>query len=110
MSTGLALTLDGIRSLIRDLRAAGQVPAAILVSEFEKKDLKEELMSYAGATMADAEELRDRSIAIVEGVVIASHKHVPRGKAWIVPRAQLAGKGSKIKLDNQLIGESVEIH
>lgn len=102
----LAITLDGLRNLIRDLRAAGQGPAAILVSEFEKKDLKFEMMSLAKATTPDAEATVDRAVCIIDGVIVMSNKSVPRGRAWLVPRDPLPRK----RLDTDILNRSMRLH
>lgn len=84
----LAISFDGLRLLIDDLRKAGHNPAAILVSPHEKRDLKQELMSRSKKHTKDAEE-KDHdthTIGFVQGVPILSHPHVPRGKARVMDR------------------------
>lgn len=84
----LAISFEGLRLLIGDLRALGKQPAVILVSPNEKRDLKQELMARSLEHSPDAEDADHDlgAIGIIEGVTIASHKDVPRGRAWIVPR------------------------
>lgn len=84
----LAISFDGLRQLIADLHAAGQKPAAILVSPHEKRDLKQELMARSKQHSPDAEE-KDHdthAIGFVGGIPIISHKDVPRGKARVITR------------------------
>lgn len=103
MQTGV-LTLDSLRELIRDQRARGLTPLVILLSEHEKRDIKQELMHAAGEQCKaetsvdesiesgklldrDGNALPDDSlIGIVQGVFIASHPEVSRGRARIIPK------------------------
>jgi len=59
-----------------------------MVSEIEKRDLKQELMAHSieHAPEAEAADHDQSVIGFIEGVVIVSARDVPRGRAWIVPR------------------------
>lgn len=105
MNVGV-LTLDSLRELIRDQRARGVEPAFILLSPHDKRDIKQELQHMAGELCAadthehaniergqlldrDGNALSDEDvIGIVQGVFIASHAEISRGKARIVPKPQ----------------------
>lgn len=82
------LTVDGLRDLVQDLRKEGRVPAAILVSPFDAKDLKFDLMAGATETSPDAEATVNRAIAIIEGVAVVCHRDVSRGKAKLLYHQQ----------------------
>lgn len=101
----LALTLDGIRNLICDLRAAGQVPGAILLSEREKKDIKLEIMSYATEVSPDAEETLDRCLAMIGGVPVVSHPAVTPGKCRILPRDPIVRR----HIDNDILNRALTV-
>jgi len=86
----LALTLDGLRELIRDLRAQGMSPGAILVSEADRLDLLEDLFSFAGQVNEierKSGKIPPGTIGFIEGCIIHSHPDIERGKARIIPRA-----------------------
>lgn len=91
--------------MISDLRAAGYHPGAILVSEFDKRDLKHEIMALSGEVMDDAEDTEQRAICIIEGIPVVSNKTIERGKARILPQGPTPQK----KITNDLINRSVKV-
>jgi hypothetical protein len=82
------LTVDGLRDMIQDMRRNGErIPTIILVSEYERRDLNQDLL--AGSVHEVAKEDRrpehdGAAIGIVEGVMIRSHPDVSRGKARLI--------------------------
>jgi hypothetical protein len=89
--TTLTLRLSGLRALILDLIEAGQRPVAVLLSEYEKRDLKQEMLELAPLVRNGEhgpEEVPDNeAICLIEGVPVMSSPDVPRGKAWIIPES-----------------------
>jgi hypothetical protein len=85
----LTLRLAGLRALVRDLIDSGQRPIAVLLSEHEKRDLKQEMLELAPLTRngENGPELvpDQEALCFIEGVPVMSDKNVPRGRAWIVP-------------------------
>lgn len=76
--------MDGLRNLIQDLRkSAHGAPAMILVSEYDRRDINQDLCQGAKALGEDAErpEHDGKAVAIIEGVPILSHGDIPRGNA-----------------------------
>lgn len=94
MAGRLAITFDGLRLLISDLHKSGVQPAALLVSPFEKRDLKQEILALSKQHSADAEDADHdlQAIGFVGGVPIISHKDVPRGQARVIPRASVTDR------------------
>lgn len=92
MQGRLAISFEGLRLLVADLHKQGVKPAAILVSEHEKRDLKQELMAMSKQHSKDAEEVDHdlKAIGFIGGIPIISHKDVPRGQARIVKRNDAA--------------------
>lgn len=100
----MRLDVATLRALIADFRAQGIDPQIILLNPTEKRDIKQELVQLghqvnrnATSVAEDIENgrLLDRNgdaysdedlIGIVQGVVIASHPEVSRGKAKIIPK------------------------
>jgi hypothetical protein len=83
-----ALTLEGLRDLIQDMRKAGQrIPTIILVSEYERRDLNQELLGSSVDSVAKPDQRPEHdgiAIGIIEGVMVRSHPDVPRGKARFI--------------------------
>jgi hypothetical protein len=78
------LTVDGLRNLIQDLRKSPNgAPVMILVSEYDRRDINQDLCQGAASIDPEAERPdHDRkAIAIIEGVPILSHGDIPRGRA-----------------------------
>lgn len=79
------LTLDGLRNLLQDIRKAGQrIPKIILVSEYERRDLNQELLGASTQDVAKQDQRPEHdgeAIGFIEGVMVRSHPDVPRGKA-----------------------------
>lgn len=94
----LAISFDGLRQLIADQHAAGLKPAAILVSEHEKRDLKQELMARSKQHLPEAEKADHdlETVGFIGGVPIISHKDVPRGKCRIIMRHSLADRNRDV--------------
>lgn len=79
------LTLAGLRELIADARAAGHTVGAVVVAPVHQRDLKQELMDVAPPL--DGVESDEDVIGFVQGCMILKHRDVPKGKAWLVPKA-----------------------
>lgn len=94
MGLRLAISFEGLRLLVSDLHKQGIKPAAILVSEHEKRDLKQELMAMSKQHSKDAEEADHdlKTIGFIGGIPIISHKDVPRGQARIIKRTDVANR------------------
>jgi hypothetical protein len=85
------LTVGGILEMLADMRASGEpMPAAILLSEYDRRELNQDLCAGAAQTLEDAK--RDRhdgdAIAIIGGVPVFSHRDVRRGTARLVYAGQ----------------------
>jgi hypothetical protein len=81
------LTVDGLRELIADLRLSGELPAAILVSEYDRREINQDLLAGSAIEVAKADQRPEHDgdcIAIIEGILVRSHPDVPRGKARLV--------------------------
>lgn len=81
------LTVDGLRDLIGDIRKTGPAPTAILLNEYDRREMNQDLMNASVSVVANADQRPEhdgKAIGIVEGVMIASHKDVSRGKARLV--------------------------
>jgi hypothetical protein len=80
--------VEGLREMIQDLRgAARRSRTYILVSEYDRRDLNQDLLAaqqgseVAKETSAGA---RRQAIGFIEGVMVRSHPDVPRGKARFI--------------------------
>jgi hypothetical protein len=73
----MKLSIADLHEMIADVRRQGGRPSLILVSEFDKADLKSELND--GGTDPD-----DAIIGLINGCIIVSHPHVPRFAARVV--------------------------
>lgn len=86
------LTLDGLRNMLQDLRKAGQrIPKIILVSEYERRDLNQELLGVSTTPVSKDDQKPEHdghAIGIIEGVVVRSHPDVGRGKARLLYGAE----------------------
>lgn len=81
------LTVDGLRSLIADLAKTGSAPRAILVSEYDRRELNQDLLAGSIAPVAkdDRRPAHDgQAVGVIDGVIVASHPDVARGKARLV--------------------------
>jgi hypothetical protein len=92
------MTVDALRNLIADLKRTPRgVPKAILVSEYDRRDINQDLLAGSAHQVGkedQAPEHDGQAIGIIEGIVIASHPHVARGKARLVypPPAVIANQ------------------
>jgi hypothetical protein len=81
------LTLEGLRELVADLRRAGEIPQAILVSEYDRRELNQEVLAASKHPVAKEDQRPQHDgdcVAIIEGVPILGHVDVARGKARLV--------------------------
>lgn len=99
------LTVDGLRDMLQDMRRAGRrMPNAILVSEYDRRDLNQDLMAGAVHEVAKEDQRPEhdgQAIGMIEGVVIGSSPHVARGKARLVYPPE------KKEVNDRLGGEGV---
>lgn len=94
----LSITLEGLRLLIKDLHAQGVRPAALLVSEHDKRDLKQEVMALSKQHSKDAEEQGHdkRALCFISGVPVVSHPHCAPGKARVIQKNELADRNRDV--------------
>lgn len=81
------LTVDGLINMIGDLERAGRKPVAILVSEYDRRDLNQDLMGLSVDQVAKPDQAPDHdgnALGFILGVAIASHADISRGKARLV--------------------------
>ena len=76
----LVLTLESVREMINDLRARGLPAKLVMVSEYDKRELKQELMAMGDALAESDEDV----IGLIQGCMVISHPDVPRGTARIL--------------------------
>lgn len=81
------------------------MPFAILVSEYDRRDINQDLLAGSVEPVAKEDhrpEHDGEAIGIIEGVAIRAHRDVPRGKARLVfkdpklsppPPPKLGGEG-----------------
>ena len=74
------LTVESVRELIKDLRARGLPAKVVVVSEYDKRELKQELMEM-GDQLAESD---DDVIGFIQGCMVISHRDVPRGTARVL--------------------------
>jgi hypothetical protein len=74
------LTVDGLRDMIQDWRAAGKkIPTYIVVSEYDRRDLNQDLCAGAKELEGDDVERPEhdgKAIGFIEGVMVRSHPDV----------------------------------
>lgn len=82
------LTVEGLRDMIRDWRAAGRrIPNVILVSEYDRRDLNQDLLAGSATPVAKEDQRPEhdgQALGCIEGVWVSSSPHVPRGKCRFV--------------------------
>lgn len=97
------LTVDGLRDLLQDWRKAGKrLPIAILVSEYDRRDLNQDLLAGSVQEVAKEDQRPEHdgdAIGFIEGVMVRSHPDVSRGKARLLYPPVLKD------VDNKLGGE-----
>ena len=89
----LTLTWEGLGNLLMDLETAGRRPVAIVVSEYDRRELNQQIMdsSIVPVAKADqAERIDGAAIGFIRGVMITSHPDVPEGRARLVYPAKVA--------------------
>jgi len=91
---GPQLTLEGLRNLIQDLRQSGaRIPSVILVSEYERRDLNQELLAGSTVTVSKDDQSPEHdgaAVGIIEGVMVRSHPDISRGKArFLYPATEI---------------------
>ena len=86
------LTVDSVRELINDLRARGLSAKMVMVSEYDKRELKQELMQM-GEPLAQSDE---DVIGFIQGCMVISHRDVPRGTARILRPESMGGVSDSV--------------
>lgn len=74
--------------MLQAMRDAGQeLPKAILVSEYDRRDLNQDLLAGSATEVLPEDQRPEHdgaAIGVIEGVIIKSHPEVPRGKARLI--------------------------
>ena len=76
----MVLTLESVREMIIDLRARGLPVNLVMVSEYDKRDLKQELMAMGESLSESHEDV----IGFIQGCIVVSHPNVACGTARIL--------------------------
>jgi len=101
------LTVEGLRNLLQDWRKAGhRIPNIVLVSEYDRRDLNQDLLAGSAHEVGKADQRPDHdgeAIGIIEGVMVRSHPDVPRGKARFIYPPVHAEASSKLGGEGQII-------
>lgn len=101
------LTFDGLTDMLRDIRKTNQrMPALILVSEYDRRDLNQDVLGQSVEPVAkedQAPEHDGRCICFVEGVPVRSHPDISRGKARLVYPEQYAQVMNKLGGEGRII-------
>lgn len=94
----LAISFEGLRLLIADLHSQGIRPAALLVSEHDKRDLKHEIMAMSKQHSKDAEEKDHdvKTVGFISGIPIISHPSVDPGKARVIQKTDVTDRNRDI--------------
>lgn len=82
------LTWEGLRNFLGDMCRRGErMPIAILVSEYDRRNLNQEILG-ASSTEVSKEDQRPEhdgaAMGFIEGVMVSSHPDVARSKARLV--------------------------
>ena len=80
LKTENVLTVESVREFINDLRAHGLPAKVVMVSEYDKRELKQELMEMGGPLAESDEDV----IGFIQGCMVISNSDVPRGTARIL--------------------------
>jgi len=82
------ITVDGLRSLLADLRKAGKaIPKAIILSEYDRRELNQDMLAGSVTPVAKEDQTPEhdgKAIAVIEGVPVFSHRDVSKGKARLI--------------------------
>jgi hypothetical protein len=83
-----SLTWDGLRNLLGDIRRNGErIPAVLLVSERDRRNLNQEILGNSVTPVAKDDQRPEHdnaAIGFVDGVMIRSHPDVPNGRARLL--------------------------
>ena len=101
------LTVEGLRNLLQDWRKAGRrIPNVILVSEYDRRDLNQDLLAGSAHEVAKQDKRPDHdgeAIGMIEGVMVRSHPEVPRGKARFIYPPVKAEVSNKLGGDGKIV-------
>lgn len=80
----LRLTVDGLRLFLADWRKAQRpTPKALLVSEYDRRDLNQDLLAGSVALVAKGDQAPEhdgKAIGVIDGIPVFSHRDVGRGQ------------------------------
>lgn len=86
--------------MIRDWRKAGvRIPNLILVSEYDRRDLNQDLMAGAQNIVGKEDQRPEHdgeALGCIEGVWVSSSPHVPKGKCRFVYPPETAEVSERI--------------
>lgn len=95
-----SLTWEGLRNMLGDMRRLGQrMPAVIMVSEGERRDLNQEILGNSAQPVAKEDQSPDhdgQAIGFIDGVMVRSNPEVPKGKARFLYPAVVVGQGQRL--------------
>lgn len=79
-----AITVDGLANLILDMQKQGHQPISIALSERDRRDLNDDLMSASIAPISKADGADNQMhIAMIKGVQVGWSRHVKNGQCVV---------------------------
>lgn len=78
-------TYDAITDMIREQRRLGRTPKLLLVSEYDRNEIIQEIQSQSVTPVPKADEDKfNQTLGFIDGCLTLAHRDVPKGKIRVI--------------------------
>jgi len=79
------MTYDGLRDMVQEQKTLGRVPKILLVSEYDRNEITQELQAHSLTPVAKSDEDKfNQTLGFMEGCMVLAHRDVPRGRIRVI--------------------------
>lgn len=78
-------TYDSLTDMIREQRRLGRTPKLLLVSEYDRNEIIQEIQAHSVSPVPkDDEDKFNQTLGFIDGCLALAHRDVPKGKVRVI--------------------------
>lgn len=79
------MTYDSLTDMLREQRRLGRKPGLILVSEYDRNEIIQEIQAQSKTPVPKADEDKfNQTLGFIDGCLTLAHRDVPKGKIRVI--------------------------
>lgn len=79
------MTYDALRDMVQEQKTLGREPKILLVSEYDRNEITQELQAHSIEPVKKADEDKfNQTLGFMEGCLVLAHRDVPKGRIRVI--------------------------